>query len=83
MDDGLRGRHVVITGGDGALGQAVVEAFVAVGAICHLPILGAAGAAARPGVELTGGVNCHQGHLTCQPVAEAHGLPYQALAGLL
>jgi len=33
--------------------------------------------------ELAGGVNCHQGHLTCQPVAEAHGLPYQPLTGLL
>ncbi len=26
--------------------------------------------------ELTGGINCHQGQLTCQPVAEAHGLPW-------
>ena len=30
--------------------------------------------------ELAGGVNCHHGHLTCAPVAEAHGLPYQSLA---
>lgn len=72
MDDGLRGRHVVITGGDGALGQAVVEAFVAVGAICHLPILGAAAAAAIPGVQLTGGVN-----LTDEAAVERYyeGLP--------
>lgn len=32
------GRHVVITGGDGALGQSVVAAFTAVGAKCHLPL---------------------------------------------
>jgi NAD(P)-dependent dehydrogenase (short-subunit alcohol dehydrogenase family) len=33
----LSGRHVVITGARGGLGGAVVEAFVAAGAICHLP----------------------------------------------
>src|SRR5437764_12198569 len=33
----LDGRHVVITGGRGALGAAVVEAFVGAGAVCHLP----------------------------------------------
>ena len=33
--------------------------------------------------ELAGGVNCHDGHLTCAPVAEAHGLPFQPLASLL
>ena len=33
--------------------------------------------------ELTGGVNCFQGYLTCQPVAEAHSLPFHPLAGLL
>ena len=33
------GRHVVITGGAGALGGAVVEAFLAAGATCHLPVL--------------------------------------------
>ena len=32
------GRHVVITGGDGALGTAVVAAFVDAGATCHLPL---------------------------------------------
>lgn len=49
--------QVVITGGDGALGQAVVRAFVASGASCHLPILGPATGAAEPGIQLTGGVN--------------------------
>ena len=34
------GRHVVITGGDGALGTAVVAAFLEAGATCHLPLHG-------------------------------------------
>ena len=34
------GRHVVITGGDGALGQAVVAAFADAGAVCRLPLHG-------------------------------------------
>ena len=72
MDDGLKGGHVVITGGDGALGQAVVEAFVAAGAICHLPIFGVAGLAPGPDVRLTGGVN-----LTDEAAVEQYyaGLP--------
>lgn len=56
MGETLAGRHVVITGGDGALGTAVVEAFVAAGATCHLPIFGDAGAPA-PGIEATGHVD--------------------------
>jgi NAD(P)-dependent dehydrogenase (short-subunit alcohol dehydrogenase family) len=35
----FRDRHVVITGGAGALGTAVVEALVAAGAVCHVPCL--------------------------------------------
>ncbi len=35
----FRGRHVVITGGAGALGAAVVAALVEAGAICHVPCL--------------------------------------------
>lgn len=50
-------RHVVITGGDGALGHAVVAAFVATGATCHLPILGAVPTASVPGVQFSGQVN--------------------------
>jgi NAD(P)-dependent dehydrogenase (short-subunit alcohol dehydrogenase family) len=30
-------RNIVVTGGTGALGTAVVDAFVALGAICHIP----------------------------------------------
>jgi len=53
----FEGRNVVITGGDGALGQAVVQAFVAAGAACHLPILGPAVTQPSPGVSITGQVN--------------------------
>jgi NAD(P)-dependent dehydrogenase (short-subunit alcohol dehydrogenase family) len=52
----LQGRNVVITGGRGALGSAVVEAFVAAGARCHLPVrAGKADAGAT--VSLTTGVD--------------------------
>lgn len=33
----LTGRHVVVTGGGGALGSAVVRAAVDAGAVCHVP----------------------------------------------
>jgi NAD(P)-dependent dehydrogenase (short-subunit alcohol dehydrogenase family) len=33
----FRGRHVVVTGGTGALGSAVVESLLAAGATCHVP----------------------------------------------
>ena len=54
----LRDRHVVITGGTGALGSAVVEVLRASGAICHLPVRrpGAPAPATvlvTPGVDLT------------------------------
>lgn len=57
MSHGLEGRHVVITGGDGALGQAVVRAFAGAGALCHLPTLGPAPTDAPAGVHATGGVD--------------------------
>src|ERR1700676_4059137 len=38
----FRDRHVVVTGGAGALGTAVVEALVGAGAICHVPCFNAA-----------------------------------------
>jgi NAD(P)-dependent dehydrogenase (short-subunit alcohol dehydrogenase family) len=43
-----RGRHVVVTGGTGALGSAVVGALVAAGAICHVPYVHAAEAERYP-----------------------------------
>lgn len=38
----LKDRHIVVTGGDGALGQAVVERLLAEEAVLHLPLLRAA-----------------------------------------
>lgn len=57
MPSPLEGRHVVITGGDGALGRSVVARFGAAGARCHLPVLGAAPATPEPGAVVTGSVN--------------------------
>ncbi len=57
MAQPLEGLHVVITGGDGALGHAVVQAFVAAGAVCHLPTLGPAVTPPTPGVRLTGNID--------------------------
>src|SRR5271165_3367381 len=36
-----RDRHVVVTGGTGALGRAVVGALIEAGAVCHVPFLAA------------------------------------------
>jgi NAD(P)-dependent dehydrogenase (short-subunit alcohol dehydrogenase family) len=36
------GKHVVVTGGTGTLGRAVVDAFLAAGAVCHVPHRGVA-----------------------------------------
>ncbi len=58
----LDGRNVVITGGDGALGQAVVTAFVAAGALCHLPLFGPAKEAVQPGRRVTGQINLSDEH---------------------
>ena len=68
----LDGRHVVITGGDGALGQAVVRAFLEAGAGCHLPVLGAGPTQVAAGTHVTGKVD-----LTNQDevVAYYSGLP--------
>jgi NAD(P)-dependent dehydrogenase (short-subunit alcohol dehydrogenase family) len=41
-----RDRHVVVTGGTGALGAAVVDALVEAGAVCHVPFVIAAEAQA-------------------------------------
>jgi NAD(P)-dependent dehydrogenase (short-subunit alcohol dehydrogenase family) len=38
----LKDRHVVVTGGTGALGSAVVRAFIEAGATCHIPAIEAA-----------------------------------------
>jgi len=66
------GRQVVVTGGDGALGQSVVQLFLEAGAQCHLPVLGDAPAQAAAGVAVTPHVD-----LTDQDAVEAYyaGLP--------
>jgi len=65
------GRHVVVTGGTGALGRAVVEAFLEAGAICHVPHRGAAPAdmPRSERLRLTGGVELSD---------EAHVMRYYA-----
>src|SRR4051812_38168333 len=55
----LRGRHVVVTGGAGALGAEVVAAFRRAGAVVHVPVRGArapAELAALPEVRVVTGV---------------------------
>jgi len=47
-DPGYRDRHVVVTGGTGALGSAVVGALLDAGAICHIPYVVDAEAARFP-----------------------------------
>jgi NAD(P)-dependent dehydrogenase (short-subunit alcohol dehydrogenase family) len=42
MDRSLDGRHIVVTGGTGALGGAVVTRLLEAGAICHIPSHGTA-----------------------------------------
>ena len=39
-----RDRHVVVTGGTGALGTATVAALTEAGAVCHVPYIDRAGA---------------------------------------
>jgi NAD(P)-dependent dehydrogenase (short-subunit alcohol dehydrogenase family) len=49
----LAGRHVVITGATGGLGHAVVDAFLAESAVCHVPAVEAEVRESRPGVHVT------------------------------
>jgi NAD(P)-dependent dehydrogenase (short-subunit alcohol dehydrogenase family) len=56
------GSHVVVTGGTGALGRAVIAALRAAGAVCHVPNLVAAELddfpyASDPGVRIARGVD--------------------------
>lgn len=52
----LEGKHVVITGSDGGLGPAVVQAFLNAGARCHLPLHGTP-AEQREGTHSTGNID--------------------------
>ena len=56
MTTGFGGRHIVITGGTGALGQGVVQAFARAGGTCHLPVQGPATAPPEAGIYITGNV---------------------------
>jgi NAD(P)-dependent dehydrogenase (short-subunit alcohol dehydrogenase family) len=57
-DVGLADKHVVVTGGTGALGRAVVSAFLDAGAICHVPHRGLAPPDMTPSdrLRLVGGI---------------------------
>jgi NAD(P)-dependent dehydrogenase (short-subunit alcohol dehydrogenase family) len=60
----LDAKRVVLTGGNGGLGGAVVDAFVAAGAVCCLPQRGPV-AESRPGVEVVAGVDLtNEAHVT-------------------
>ena len=48
MTVGFDGRHVVVTGGTGALGTAVVTQLLAAGAVCHVPVFDAVEKARAP-----------------------------------
>lgn len=50
MSDPVAGRHVVVTGGTGALGEVVVGRLLRAGAICHVPMRRAI-AAGVPGAD--------------------------------
>jgi len=53
----LDGKHVVITGGSGGLGRAVVDTFAGAGAICHLPQRGRPDPASPSSIHIVGGVD--------------------------
>lgn len=53
----LAGRHVVVTGGTGALGGAVVARLCAEGATCHVPSRGPAREGTVPGTRVVPGID--------------------------
>ena len=58
-----RDRHVVVTGGTGALGHAVVSALIEAGAFCHVPSIDAAEAERFALRTDSGGAGRHRGGL--------------------
>jgi NAD(P)-dependent dehydrogenase (short-subunit alcohol dehydrogenase family) len=71
MASDLEAKRVVVTGSHGGLGGAVVDAFVAAGAVCYLPQRGAPTESGR-GREVVGGVDLTN---EAQVVAFYAGLP--------
>jgi NAD(P)-dependent dehydrogenase (short-subunit alcohol dehydrogenase family) len=53
----MEGRQVVVTGGAGALGRAVVQAFASAGATVHVPVRGQAPVSPVGGVRYVAGVD--------------------------
>jgi NAD(P)-dependent dehydrogenase (short-subunit alcohol dehydrogenase family) len=51
------GRHVVVTGGTGALGAAVVQTLADAGAVCHVPAMGPSIAAPHDRVHIESGID--------------------------
>jgi NAD(P)-dependent dehydrogenase (short-subunit alcohol dehydrogenase family) len=51
------GRHVVVTGGTGALGAAVVQILIDAGAVCHVPSLSQPNEAARERLIIESPIN--------------------------
>ncbi|MCC6870703.1 MAG: SDR family NAD(P)-dependent oxidoreductase [Burkholderiales bacterium] len=77
MMETLAGRHVVVTGGAGALGEVVVERLLQAGAFCHVPSHRAGAADITPGdarLRRVGGVD-----LTDEAAVDRF---YDALPGL-
>ena len=57
-----RDRHIVVTGGTGALGTAMVAALIEAGAVCHVPYVDAAEAdrfAFRNHAKVPAGIEGH------------------------
>jgi NAD(P)-dependent dehydrogenase (short-subunit alcohol dehydrogenase family) len=75
MTASLAGQNVVITGGDGGLGPAVVQLFAQAGAVCHLPVHGPTMTHPHGGVRVTGGVD-----LTSEAAVVAYYAPLPTLA---
>ncbi|MCG6856903.1 MAG: SDR family NAD(P)-dependent oxidoreductase [Salaquimonas sp.] len=57
MTASLQGRNIVVTGGTGALGSAVVSRLLGEGATCHVPVHGSKAPAEEPGVRYVPGID--------------------------